>query len=81
MPGRGKQRRRAARQRMRREKRMNKRAMRTGRDISPGAARVRAQRMPAMRAAMEAATAVPRAGLDIVTDAAQRTKQLLTPKG
>lgn len=41
-------------------------------------ARRRQRRSPA-RSVMRAATAVPRAGLDIVTDAAQRTKQLLTP--
>ena len=41
----------------------------------------RGQRAPMLQRAMGAATAVPRAGLDIVTDAAQRTKQLLTPKG
>lgn len=69
MPGRGRKRRQQARRKMnRRERRANKQG---GSKISSSI----------FGDAVGAATAVPRAGLDIVSDAAQRTKQLLTPKG
>jgi len=68
MPGRGRKRRQQARRKAnRRERRANRLG---GSKMASG-----------LSGAFGAATAVPRAGLDIVSDAALRTKQLLTPKG
>jgi hypothetical protein len=75
MPGKGRKRRQNARRRELARARRQKRNQ-----VSPVARRAQRSRAP-LQSAVGMVTAVPRAGLDIVSDAAMRTKQLLTPEG